>query len=199
MLSNSFYWNYIPPTSLLNIDLLTSTTTTTFHNFTLDQVTGKSKGDQIETIYDKRRQHVEDYCQRHAKEVADKHDEFVKSAPSFLFQNNCCLHYNKIAPLVFCVPEKSGSTQTTQVVFDTTISQLKSKFPPGCEALPSKNLIRRGNIKNCITEQFNMEINSTIFDQASQLTEAKFMFFRHPMSRLVSSFHHKRAVCFYFY
>ena len=155
---------------------------------------GEQEKEKNEDIFVKRRRHVEEYCRLHETEQNKMHDDFVKSLPNLLRSTSCCLHFNRIANLLFCVPEKAGSTESTSAIYSATITQLGNKIPTDCTTANPQKINSRGNGEHCITEQINVRVNSTTYDQAAKLTDSKFMFYRHPMARLVSSYHHGQAV-----
>ena len=151
---------------------------------------GEQEKEKNEDIFVKRRRHVEEYCRLHETEQNKMHDDFVKSLPNLLRSTSCCLHFNRIANLLFCVPEKAGSTQSTSAIYSATVTQLRNK-------IREQNINSHCNVEHCITEQINIKVNATTYDQAAKLTDSKFMFYRHPMARLVSSYYHGQAVTFF--
>ena len=140
-----------------------------------------------QTILEQRRRHVENYCRKYS-DIEPKHDFPIlkQKVVSFLL-------FNKIANLLLCVPGKAGSTLTTNAIYQETVKQLKHLIPADCNTAFTIDKVR-GKIETCINKMINVHLNVSLFDEASQLTDAKFMFFRHPMSRLISSFYHGQAV-----
>ena len=137
--------------------------------------------------FEQRRRHVENYCRKYSG-IEPKHDFPIlkQKVVSFLL-------FNKIANLLFCVPGKAGSTLTVDSIYQETVKQLQHLIPAGCDTTFTIDKVR-GKIETCINKMINVHLNVSLFDEASQLTDAKFMFFRHPMSRLISSFYHGQAV-----
>ena len=143
--------------------------------------------DEIEN----RRNHVEQYCKSHAVEMQEIHDKFNNRSnlAHLIFKQNCYLYYNKPADVAFCSPPKTGSSQTTRSMFDATYTI--QKVNSECKKTASKN----PHYDNCI--QWDVSRNYS-YDEISKMTTKKFMFYRHPMSRLVSSWKHGQGVSFFF-
>ena len=136
-----------------------------------------------------RHRHVENYCKANKRMLDQIHDNFTNplTISHLIFKQNCYVYFNEPAGLVFCSPPKSGSSETTKAIYEATLDKKKAS-DKWCQ------LRFKDERENCVTWSI---VPEKTYEQVGKLSTKKFMFFRHPMDRLVSSWRHGQGVSKY--
>ena len=162
-----------------------------FPNFSIYNV------DSFRLTFEQRRLHISEYCQRNRDKLQRVWDDFENLTRQGRLQDKQTnfIRYNNPAGVLFCTPSKCGSTETLELLFHSTFTALTGSIE-GQEATKCiKRHAKNPYDSNCVTRRLEGEETNAI----DRIKTPKFMFFRHPLARLASSWHWKESVrCTFF-
>ena len=141
----------------------------------------------LKLVFEQRRQRVEEYCKKNHQQMQGLLRDFQNGIDKRIYKANNYIYYNQPSDIAYCVPPKAGSSQTTKAMFEATFDP--STMPESCMRTNFANSHYNNCVQWTVAGNFGQE-------RVEKITPNKFMFYRHPISRLISSWKHGQAVCF---